>query len=306
MTSLYVISGPDIGRFFQVGEEEIYVGRSPENQIQIKDRFVSRRHLKISRREGKFYLEDLESKNGTFVDGTLIRPKVEVGLEEGTPVVMGMSVICLGEKCSNDILSLLDAVARADRESASEEDPAQDRPMTQRNNMDLLRKVSEVFAQSTDVRGILNRILDHVFEFFRRIDRGAIVLLDQETGEISEVVSKVREGLETGAERYCQDVVEQVIEEGRGVMIRDAVAEGGSGIPDTAGSLKIQSVLCVPLISKSRVRGVLYADSVTGAHGFRKEDLSLFKAVSIPAANAIENAILYAGRRGAETREVSS
>jgi len=201
MTSLYVISGPDIGRSFQVGEEEIYVGRSPENQIQIKDRFVSRRHLRISRREGKFYLEDLESKNGTFVDGTLIRPKVEVGLDEGTPVVMGMSVICLGEKCSDDILSLLDAVARADRESDTE-GPAQDRPMTQQNNMDLLRRVSEVFAQSMDVRGILNRILDHIFEFFQRIDRGAIVLLDQETGEISVVVSRVREGIKQDTERY--------------------------------------------------------------------------------------------------------
>lgn len=305
MTSLYVISGPDIGRSFQVGEEEIYVGRSPENQIQIKDRFVSRRHLRISRREGKFYLVDLESKNGTFVDGTLIRPKVEVGLDEGTPVVMGMSVICLGEKCSDDILSLLDAVARADRESESE-GPAQDRPMTQQNNMDLLRRVSEVFAQSMDVRGILNRILDHVFDFFKRIDRGAIVLLDLDTGEISEVVSRVREGVEKGAERYCQDLVEQVIEEGKGVMLRDSVAEGVSEIPEPLRSLRIRSVLCVPLISKSRVRGVLYADSVTSANGFRREDLSLFKALSIPAANAIENALLYAGRRGKEAQEVSS
>jgi GAF domain-containing protein len=100
--------------------------------------------------------------------------------------------------------------------------------------------------------------------------------------------------------------VEQVIEEGKGVMLRDSVAEGVSEIPDTLRSLGIRSVLCVPLISKSRVRGVLYADSVTSAHGFRREDLSLFKALSIPAANAIENALLYAGRRGKEAQEVNS
>lgn len=304
MTSLYVISGPDIGRSFQMEKEEIFIGRSPENEIQIKDRFVSRRHLRIAKREEKYYLEDLESKNGTFVDGTLISPGVSVGLEEGTTVVMGMSVICLGEKCSGDILALLDAVALPGQESGSE-GPAQDRPMTTQKNMDLLRKVSEVFTQSLNVNEILNRILDHIFELFKRIDRGAIVLLDKDTGEISVVVSRVRDGVQKGAERYCQDVVEQVIEEGKGVMIRDALADGACEIYDTLKLLKIKSVMCVPLISKSRVRGVIYVDSVTKPYGFRKEDLSLFKAMSIPAANAIENAVLYAGRRRKETQGVT-
>ena len=202
MTSLHVISGPDIGRSFQIEKEEIHIGRSPENEVQIKDRFVSRRHLKIRRRDGKYYLEDLESKNGTFVDGNLIRSGSEVGVEEGTPVVMGMSVICLGDKCSEDILSILDAVVRPSREIGSE-GPVQDRPMTTQKNMELLRKISEVFTPSLNVNEILNRILDHVFDFFKRIDRGAIVLLDSETGEISVVVSRARDGVQKGTERYC-------------------------------------------------------------------------------------------------------
>jgi hypothetical protein len=305
MTSLYVISGPDIGRSFQSEKEEIYVGRSPENEIQIKDRFVSRRHLRITRKEGKYYLEDLESKNGTFVDGTLILPGVPVGLEKDIPVVMGMSVICLGDKCSDDILSLLDAVVQPSQERGSE-GPTQDRPGTTQKNMELLRKVSEVFTQSLNVNEILNKILDHVFEFFKRIDRGAIVLLDQETGEISVVVSRARDGVQKDAERYCPDIVEQVLEDGKGIMIRDAQASGAeSEIPDTLNLLKINSVMCVPLISKSRVKGVLYVDCVSKAHGFRKEDLSLFKAMSIPAANAIENAVLYAGRRRKDAQGVS-
>lgn len=304
MTSLYVISGPDIGRSFQIEKKEIFIGRSPENEVQIDDRFVSRRHLKITRREGRYYLEDLETKNGTFVDGTLIQPGVKVELEEGTPVVIGVSVICLGDKCSDDILSLLDAVAQPGRKNGSES-PVQDRPMTTRKNMDLLRKVSAVFTQSLNVDEILNRILDHVFEFFKRIDRGAIVLLDRETGEISTVVSRVRDGVRKDAERYCPDIVEQVIEEGKGIMVRDVQAGGEREIPDTLKLFKINSVMCVPLVSKSRVRGVLYVDCLTKAHGFRKEDLSLFKAMSIPAANAIESALLYAGRRRKEAQGVN-
>jgi GAF domain-containing protein len=88
-------------------------------------------------------------------------------------------------------------------------------------------------------------------------------------------------------------------------MIRDVQDGEGLEIPDTLRLLKISSVMCVPLISKSRVRGVLYVDCVTKAHGFRKEDLSLFKAMSIPAANAIENAVLYAGRGKTEAQGAS-
>ncbi|MBN1105959.1 MAG: FHA domain-containing protein [Deltaproteobacteria bacterium] len=304
MTTLHVIGGPDIGRSFQIEKEEIYIGRSPENEVQIKDRFVSRKHLKIRKKDRRYYLQDLESKNGTFVDGNWIRPGSEVGVEEGTPVVMGMSVICLGNTCSEDILSVLDAVARPGLESEPDE-PVQDRPMTTQKNMELLRKISEVFTQSLNVNEILNRILDHIFDFFKRIDRGAIILVDPETGEISEVVSRAREGARKGTERYCTDVVEQVIEEGKGIMIRDALVDSEREIPDTLKLHKIKSVMCVPLISKSRVRGVLYVDCVTEAGGFRKEDLSLFKAMGIPAANAIENAMLYARRRMKEAEGVN-
>jgi signal transduction histidine kinase len=57
--------------------------------------------------------------------------------------------------------------------------------------------------------------------------------------------------------------------------------------------MKIKSVMCVPLISKSKIRGAIYVDSVSKPYGFRKEDLSLLSTLSSPAAIAIENATLY-------------
>jgi GAF domain-containing protein len=56
---------------------------------------------------------------------------------------------------------------------------------------------------------------------------------------------------------------------------------------------KIKSVMCVPLLSRSKIQGVIYVDSVSRLYGFRKEDLSLIAALSSPAAMAIENALLY-------------
>jgi GAF domain-containing protein len=51
--------------------------------------------------------------------------------------------------------------------------------------------------------------------------------------------------------------------------------------------------MCVPLISKAEIRGVIYVDSLQKPYGFRREDLSLLTALSSPAAIAIENALLH-------------
>jgi len=76
-------------------------------------------------------------------------------------------------------------------------------------------------------------------------------------------------------------------------MIPDAQAEDSSEPADTLELAEIGSVMCVPLISKSEIRGVIYVDSLQKPYGFRREDLALLTALSSPAAIAIENALLH-------------
>ena len=56
MTKLYILNGPDIGKVFDIEKDAIYIGRSPDNDVQIKDKTVSRRHLRIKRRDGNLTL----------------------------------------------------------------------------------------------------------------------------------------------------------------------------------------------------------------------------------------------------------
>ncbi len=71
------------------------------------------------------------------------------------------------------------------------------------------------------------------------------------------------------------------------------VNEDGRDISESMQLMKVRSVICVPLISRSRVRGVIYLDSIKEPFGFREEDLHLLTALSSPAAIAIENDWLY-------------
>ncbi len=293
MTNLYVVNGSDEGRSFDLKGDTIYIGRSPDNDIQIKDRFVSRKHLRIFRKGSKYFIKDLESKNGTFINGKQIPSGVEFELKEGLTIAIGMSVVCLDKESSEDVVSFLKSI-RVSRDISKEVGvSAKNRSMTAHKNMELIHKVSNVLMRSLNINEISEKILGYIFDLLKRIDRGAIILIDKKTGEISEVITKFKSHINGSDMRYSPDVVDQVIEDGKAVIVLDSSAEDEDDLSATLKILKIGSVMCVPLIIRSKIRGVIYVDSIEKPHGFRKEDLSLFKALSSRAAIAIENASIY-------------
>jgi pSer/pThr/pTyr-binding forkhead associated (FHA) protein len=93
MTKLYIIDGPDRGKSFDMRGESASIGRSPTNHIQLKDPYVSRRHLIVLRRGDTYFVKDLKSKNGTCVNGEPLSPRIEYEVKEGVPIVIGVSVI---------------------------------------------------------------------------------------------------------------------------------------------------------------------------------------------------------------------
>ena len=293
MTKLYILEGPNKGQSFDLTGETTTIGRSHENHIQMKDRFVSRKHLEISTRNSKFFLKDLQSENGTFVDGEPIKPGKELEVKEGLPISIGMSVLCVGRGCSEYILAFLDSIDLSKELSEKVGEAKKDRPMTAKRNMELVSKVSHVLGQSLDINEMMERILEYIFDLLKRIDRGAIILVNDKTGEVKQVIIRNKEGLSDNRMRYSGAVVDRVLETGKAVMIPDAQAEDSSVPADTLELAEIGSVMCVPLISKSEIRGVIYVDSLQKPYGFRREDLALLTALSSPAAIAIENALLY-------------
>ncbi len=294
MIKLYAMDGSDEGRSFDLNADAIYVGRSAVNHVRIKDKFVSRKHLMIVRKGNKYFIKDLKSKNGTFVNGEAIRPGVELQVGEGVPIVLGMSVLCLGKACLDSVIPFLDSIDLSREITESETVVVQDRPMTSQKNMELIHKVSDVLMKSTDINEILHKILDYILDLLKRVDRGVIILIHPETKEVSEVIPKSREPGDRTPKSYSRTIVERVIRESQPVMMLDTLSEDEVDRSESMEMMRVRSVMCVPLISRSKIRGVIYVDSVKRPHGFRNDDLSLLTALSSSAAIAIENALLYA------------
>jgi len=293
MTTLYIIDGHDKRQTIEFSGDSLLLGRSPDSDLQIKDHFVSRKHLRISRKGSRIFIKDLNSRNGTFVNGEPINPGIEVELPEGVPVVMGMTVLCFGEGCAEEIQGFLGSIDVSGLEPEEMEGPTEDRPLTAQKNMELMIRVSDLLTRSTDIRETLKEILNCIVELLVRIDRAAIILLDPEKAKIKEVIYRMREGVDD--QRFSTEVLEHVMQLKEAFMISDADTQQGEEVPDTLKLLNIKSVMCIPLLSRAKLVGVLYVDSITKPYGFRGEDLHLLSAMSSPVAMAIENAPLHPG-----------
>ena len=65
------------------------IGRTPENNIVVAVKAVSRRHAEIAMKDGGYVVKDLDTPNGTFVNGERI---IEHRLQEGDKVAIGGKV----------------------------------------------------------------------------------------------------------------------------------------------------------------------------------------------------------------------
>jgi pSer/pThr/pTyr-binding forkhead associated (FHA) protein len=297
MIVVHILNGPDRGASYEIKKESIHLGRSPNNHIQLNDILVSRRHLRIGRTKTKYFVQDLESTNGTFVAGEQIRSGVRFEVEEGVPIAIGISVICLGEKCSERVLAFLDTFGRS--EEIGEKDTAfiKEKRQQPEKNIELFYNVSNVLVQSRNVDEISERMLGYLFDLLKRIDRGAIILVDDETGSVERVIPRLREPSDATFMIYSRTVVDRVIREGKAFLMPDTHLEDEADRSVSMELMKVRSVLCVPLISRSKIRGVIYLDSVKTPFGFRNEDLSMVTALSIPVALAIERSRLHSYER---------
>jgi len=301
---LYVINGPMGGHVFDLKKEITIVGRASDSDIQIRDSSISRSHAEIIRRGDMFLVKDLKSRNGTWINGISIAPGSEIEVAEGVPIALGETFISLGKEYLWGISPNEYSIDLSGREGERTKNLLyKDRRITDRENLELIYEVSNVLMQSLDINEICEKILESLFNCLKRVDGGAILLIDENTGEINEITARTKE--QNIKLDFSRTIVNRVINDGKAIAMSDTSSEDEINLSDSIGKMRIRSIMCVPLISKAATRGVIYVHSIGRPNAFRKDDLFLLTALSSPATLAIENALLYSeSRRAQEALEV--
>lgn len=291
MVKIYIFSGYGHNQSFELVGDSVYIGRSEENDIQISDMSVSRQHLKIIEKDGLLYIMDLNSQNGTYVNGTQIPPDEYYKIEESNPIVIGMTLICIGQMCLEQVASFVNSIGAPFRDEDFDPDATTFfRPFTDVKNNDLISNVNNVFHVSSDVNEIAGKLLDHILNHFLRIDRVVIILCTENPyGKMIEtVVSRSRANYDSEDDSFSRMIVDRVISSKTPLVIPNVTDDRELELSGTLQLLEIGSVMCAPILKDQKLIGVLYIDSHEKPYGFREDDLTLITELSTLTAKSIE------------------
>jgi pSer/pThr/pTyr-binding forkhead associated (FHA) protein len=178
--TLRVISGADRGRVYRELATPITIGREEGNVVQLNDERISRYHVKIQEDNGRMVITDLESTNGTRINGHACNLKI---LRYGDTISVGRTVLLVGSREqvadwfnaeSMDSSKELHAVADIDGEDDYDFDlstglaaPNSSHRSVHRHPVELPRSLSP--GQSAELR----ELLDHIHTGMRAVVDGA-------------------------------------------------------------------------------------------------------------------------------------
>jgi transcriptional regulator with GAF, ATPase, and Fis domain len=295
--TLAAVDGPSKDITFILSGEEIAIGRDSSNAITISDVSLSRRHC-VLRRDGDTYtVYDLESRNGTFVNGV---PVKEAPLRNGDKISVGDSVLVFlsgrAPELDSDRVEFEDSLTHATAQLQPQDliylHP--DRLLKEvsgnsrmARNLGALLKISNTVHGGRPLVQLQEEILNSIFEVIAA-ERGAI-LLEDESGRFEAVFARHRQPSASQPWRVSRTVIRQVTEQGLAILAVD-VPSSGPNSADSLVSSNVRSLICVPLRVLERISGAIYVDSSSFSGRFDEHDLQLMAGIGSIAALAIENA----------------
>lgn len=325
MPKLLVRSGEKKGISYRVADQITTIGRDLSNTVVLPDLSVSRMHARVTPKAKKYVIEDLGSVNGTFVNRERVnRHTLKIGdtitlgktrlkflhlrapeepAEESSdsPVVEGV----LPDK--QDTKELAIQIALPPQETYFSMPVPDQWTLTDLNKaydrLTLLYHLIHDLVTIVDFPEVLNKTLEKVVEIVKG-DRGFIILVDEETGDLVPYVSRKREGLPNPGEIYLsKSICREVLESGQSILTSDAMEDQRFQGSESVVVQKIRSAMSAPIRGKDKLLGVIHVDSIGRLTSFSRDDLELLTAIGYQAGIAIENAMLFAETKRAH-REI--
>lgn len=309
MATLHVLQGPDKGRTFRTSNEPAVFGRESE-QVPLTDRTVSRHHAQIQPDNGTWTLIDLDSANGTYVNG--VRVRAPVRLKHGDQIKLGSTLIVYagdqsmeklsGANIPRDMIDLDAASPSFDSailSSVSPEDSviiAQPELAEAARAWKVMSEITAAIGAIIDPEQLLERVMDVILEEMP-IDRGFILMYDKKGEELLPQVVRYRRGVRAKKQKITTSrrIIQHVLDYRAAVLCTNAMDDqrfSKDAGQDSIHDFGLHSVICAPIMVKDLLLGVIHVDSAAATHTYTQEQLRLMSAIGQMTGMAIQNARL--------------
>ncbi len=303
-------TGGTPGEKIPLDGDMIVVGRDAETcQIVLPHHAISRRHAQITLTNGHFYLEDLKSRNRTFVNGKEVVTRIQLRPEdrvkfcdflfkyhderaappkptEKAPIPEFMTRETDEEPDSGGMTTIEATGSRLNAQHFLDSQP--------NDKLRALLDISTGLSRTLELDPLLNQVAETMLKEFKQADRCFIILLDEAGRMIPRAVS-TRRG-DPGEARFSKTIIRKAVDTQHSYLSEDASADASLPANASIAEFKIRSVMCVPLVTaEGRSIGAIQLDTQDRAKKFREDDLNLLAIVANLAGVAVEKAKLHEG-----------
>jgi serine phosphatase RsbU (regulator of sigma subunit)/pSer/pThr/pTyr-binding forkhead associated (FHA) protein len=308
---LVATQGLPVGETIPIEKDVTVLGRHPDCDIVLDAAAISRQHARILHVGDHFYVEDLNSRNGTLVNGAPVFKRQR--LRDGDRIWLCDIALQFVDRAAGAPATPQQGPAPAETTALVVDDEQSDANATVMSRLDVssgssilrlevnpqaklkaLLEIGQNLGRALGPDQVLPKLLDSLFAIFPQADRGLFVLRDPATQRLMpKVVKYRREGLGETV-RVSRTIVHRVMASKEAILSADAASDSRFRMAESIVDFQLRSVMCAPLIgSDGQAMGVVQLDTADQRSRFNQEDLDLLASVACQAAVAVENAHLH-------------
>jgi adenylate cyclase len=302
-------------------QDEVVIGRLPECAITLNVSQVSRYHSRLQRRQGVWYVEDLKSTNGTFLNGVRIETAqrlkhedtIRIGktslivvlhhteIEPSTQINANTHISHANSPNSEVRTILRSAEALKEQWIQGEESQSQERhAQTAIARLKDLVEIAQKLSSAESIEAIFNLIRDVVFREIPTLERIALLTDTHGAGKLELLNASARSfpddhPIVRNSSWISKSVCQKVFQDKVALKSIDAQSDSRFQGEDSILAKGIRGVLAVPLWDKSEVVGVLYGDAhlrLESPEPIDDEDLSFFSTMGNLVAASVQRWLL--------------
>ena len=306
MAYLKAKNGPLAGQRIELSEDEMILGRSPDCNIQVEDYAVSRKHAKVIRSGDAYSLEDLKSRNKTYLNDIVLTEGAHQ-LRNGDKVAVCDVIFNFYDELAGGMSDSLDgsriSVLFDGNDVGHSTIMSKLEVGTSKGNIQLaaspemklsaLLEITRALGNALGLDDVLPSVLDALFKVFMQADRAFIALMGDD-GNLIPRWSKARRDDCEETIRISRTIVNHVIDLREAVLSADAASDQQFDASQSIADFQIRSMMCAPLFDvDGEPIGVLQVDTLERNKQFNEEDLEVLVSVATQAGIAIDNARLH-------------
>jgi transcriptional regulator with GAF, ATPase, and Fis domain len=269
-TLTYTAPGAKSPVSVEIYKELTTLGRSAENDIVIADPLLLEEHAMLQFDGEKFSIQTLNRKHPLSING---RSRKSAKLKHNDQLELGATRM----------------VFRMFAERP--ERPEVDAETSRQEAYSRLFEFSRVLMKEHDLSTLLNSLIDEVINI-TRAERGFLILMEGNEPRVAVGRNVQKESLADPMALFSDSIVAKAVKTRKPLILSDALSDDQFGSSVSVVNLQLSSVMCVPMLERGRLLGVIYVGNSNIASLFDRTGLELLMTFAAQAALIVQNALL--------------